>query len=126
MPSPAEARAGYLTIDAVTALAVTTIAVSASVGLAVHVVARVADARDRLAAARLAETIYEELYAGERPDGRVRGEEGGRAWAYDIQTRRTADGGTGSSARSGRITVARRKRDDLVVEAVLPPAPATP
>lgn len=105
------------------ALSITTIAVTAAVVLASTTVARISQARDKLIAARIAEDIYESLYAGERPDGAHSGETEGRKWSYATTTGGTAD--TPSSARRARIIVDRRLRDDLVVDAVLPAAPAT-
>jgi len=120
---PDPARDGYLTIDAMVALSITTIAVTAAVVLASTTVARISQARDKLIAARIAEDIYEDLYAGERPDGVQHGETQGRTWSYATTTAGSAD--TPSSARRARIVVDRRMRDDLVVDAVLPAAPAT-
>lgn len=120
---PDPAREGYLTIDAMVALSITTIAVTAAVVLASTTVARISQARDKLIAARIAEDIYEGLYAGERPDGAQRGETEGRTWSYATTTAGTAE--APSSARRARIVVERRLRGDLVVDAVLPAAPAT-
>lgn len=116
-------REGYLTVDAMAALSITTIAVTAAVALASTTVARVSQARDKLIAARIAEDIYEGLYAGERPDGAQHGETEGRTWSYATNTAGTAD--APSSARRARIVVERRQRGDLVIDAVLPAAPAT-
>jgi len=117
-------RAGYLTIDAMVALVITTVAVSAAVGLAANTVMRIAQARDRLVAAKIAEDLYEGLYAGERPDGQQTGESDGRAWRYSTTSAATPE--RPSVARRVRIVVDRRQHDALIVEAVLPPAPATP
>lgn len=118
-----ERRSGYLTIDALTALTIGGIAIAAAVGLASVAVARISQARDRLAAAVVASSLYEDLYAGERPDGRQAGIMSGRSWSYAIGSAGVPD--RPSSARTGTITVDRKLRPDLVVEVVLPPAPDT-
>lgn len=124
MPShPDPARSGYLTVDAMVGLAVTTIAVAAAVGLAANAVARVSQARDRLTAVRIAGDLYEEIYAGERPDGRHAGATDGRTWTYESASAATPE--RPSLARQVRITVDRRHGPDLVVDAFVPPAPAT-
>lgn len=116
-------RSGYLTIDALTALTIGGIAIAAAVGLASVAVARISQAKDRLAAAVVASNLYEELYAGERPDGRHAGVMNGRSWSYSVGPAGVPD--RPSSARAGAITVDRKLRPDLVVEIVLPPAPDT-
>lgn len=118
-PDPTIARGGYLTIDALVALAVTTIAVTAAVGLAAQTAARVTSARDRLAAAQTAARLYEDLYQGRRPDGVHMGAEGGRAWRYTLSRTKDAD------VRTGSLSVDRRGREPLKVALALPPAPAT-
>lgn len=115
-------REGYLTVDALVALAVTTLAVTAAVALASNTVANVSRARDRLTAARVADDIYQGLYAGERADGAHSGQTNGRTWSY---TTSSAGDDLPASVRKVRIVVDRKLRTDLVVEAVLPPAPAT-
>lgn len=125
-PLPCErttGRAGYLTVDALVGLAVATIAVSAAVGLAANVVTRMAQARDRLTAVRVADDLYEDLYAGARADGRHAGTTDGKAWTYNSTS--AATDGAPSSARKVRITVDRRFGPDLIVDAYVPPAPAT-
>lgn len=119
----ARGREGYLTIDALVGLAVTTLAVTAAVALASNTVANVSRARDRLAAVRIADDLYEGLYAGERADGAQSGVTDGRTWSYATST--AGDDGQTSAVRKVRIVVDRKLRPDLVVEAVLPPAPAT-
>lgn len=120
---PSASREGYLTIDAMVALSITTIAVTAAVVLASTTVARITQARDKLVAARIAEHIYEELYAGERAEGAQSGDIEGRRWAYETTPFGSSE--APSRARRARIVVERRLRDDLVVEAILPPVPAT-
>lgn len=117
------AREGYLTVDALVALAVTTVAVTAAVALASNTVANVSRARDRLAAVRIADDLYEGLYAGARAEGAQTGVTDGRTWSYTTSS--ASDDVRPSSVRRVRIVVDRRLRPDLVVEAVLPPAPAT-
>jgi type II secretion system protein I len=117
------AREGYLTVDALVALAVTTVAVTAAVALASNTVANVSRARDRLAAVRIADDLYEELYAGERADGAQTGVTDGRTWSYTTSS--ADDDPQPSAVRRIRIVVDRKLRPDLVIEAVLPPAPAT-
>lgn len=119
---PASSRDGYLTVDALVALTVTTVAVTAAVALASNTVANVSRARDRLAAAQVADEIYQGLYAGERADGEHSGQTDGRAWSY---TTSSAGDDQPASVRKARIVVDRRLRPDLIVEAVVPPAPAT-
>lgn len=114
---------GYLTIDALVALGVTTLAVTASVALASTTVARMNQARDRLAAARVAETLYEDLRVGHRPDGQQSGEMEGRAWSYSVE--QDAGDNLARPARRARIVVERRARAPLTIDAVLPLAPAT-
>ena len=116
-------RDGYLTVDALVALAVTTLAVSAAVALASHTVAQIARARDRLTAVRIADDIYEGLYSGELADGAHNGVTEGRSWSYTAASAATDE--QPSFARKVRIVVDRKFRSDLVVEAVMPPAPAT-
>gem|GEM_PF-2887893 len=117
-------REGYLTIDAMVALSIAVLAVAAAVALASNAVTRMAQARDRLTAVRIADDLYEGLYAGERPDGQQSGETDGRSWTYTSLSAATAD--TPSVARRLRITVDRRFGPDLTVEAVVPPAPNEP
>ena len=112
-------RGGYLTVDALVGLAVATLGLAAAVGLASTAVTRLAQAKDRLTAVRIADDLYEELYAGDRPDGQQSGATDGRSWTYESQKDDT------SLARRVRIAVDRRFGGDLVIEAVLPPAPAT-
>jgi len=119
----AAGRAGYLTVDALVGLAVATIAVSAAVGLAAHTVTRMAQARDRLTAVRIADDLYEGLYAGERPDGQHGGTTDGKAWTYSSIS--AAAGGGPPSVRKVRIVVSRRFGPDLVVDAWAPVAPGT-
>lgn len=116
-------RDGYLTIDALVALSITVLAVTAAVTLAANAVSRMAQARDRLTAVRVADDLYEQLYTGERPDGRQSGVTEGRSWTYVSSS--AATDGTPSVARRLRIVVDRRFGPDLVIEAVVPPAPAT-
>jgi len=106
------------------ALTITVLAVSAAVALASNAVSRMAQARDRLTAVRVADDLYEDLYAGERPDGQQSGTTDGRSWTYISSSAATAD--TPSVARRLRITVDRRFGPDLVVDAVLPPTPHEP
>ncbi|MEJ6790941.1 hypothetical protein BrevBR_15465 [Brevundimonas sp. BR2-1] len=122
MPCRRSRRRGYLTIDALVALSITVLAVSAAVGLAASAVTRLAQARDRLASVRIADDLYEELYAGERPDGQQSGTTDGRSWTYATSSAATPT--VPSVARRTRITVDRRFGPDLVVDAVLPPVPA--
>lgn len=110
-------------MDALVGLAITALAVSAAVGLGANAVTRIAQARDRLTAVRIAGDLYEDLYAGERPDGRHSGSTDGRPWTYESTSAATPQ--TPSLARRLRIVVDRRFGGDLVVEAVAPPAPAT-
>lgn len=117
-------REGYLTIDAMVALTITVLAVSAAVALASNAVSQMAKARDRLTAVRVADDLYEDLYAGERPDGQQSGTTDGRSWTYTSNSATTAD--APSVARRLRITVDRRFGADLVVDAVLPPTPHEP
>lgn len=117
-------RSGYLTIDAMVALSITTLAVAAAVGLASNAVTRLAQARDRLTTVRIADDLYEGLYAGERPDGQQSGTTDGRSWTYTTTSAATAT--VPSAARRAKITVDRRFGPDLVIDAVLPPAPAGP
>ena len=117
-------REGYLTIDAMVALSITVLAVSAAVALASNAVSRMAQARDRLIAVRIADDLYEGLYAGERPDGQQSGTTDGRSWTYTSTSATTAD--TPSVARRLSITVDRRFGPDLTVDAVLPPAAIEP
>lgn len=123
MPPDRGGRTGYLTVDAMVGLAVTTIAVAAAVGLAANAVTRLSQARDRLTAVRIASDLYEDIYAGERPDGQQTGTTDGRSWAYESTSAATPD--QPSLARRVRITVDRRFGGDLVIEAVVPPAPVT-
>lgn len=118
------AREGYLTIDAMVALSITVLAVAAAVALASNAVSRMAQARDRLTAVRIADDLYEGLYAGERPDGQQSGTTDGRSWTYTSTSAGTAE--APSVARRLRITVDRRFGPDLTVEAVVPPAPVAP
>lgn len=127
MPLPckfSKDREGYLTIDAMVALSITVLAVAAAVALASNAVSRMAQARDRLAAVRIADDLYEGLYAGERPDGQQSGTTDGRSWTYTSTSAATAD--TPSVARRLRITIDRRFGPDLTVEAVVPPTPTQP
>lgn len=120
MPSSTPSRrGGYLTVDALVGLAVATLGIAAAVGLASTAVTRLAQAKDRLTAVRIADDLYEDLYAGDRPDGQQSGATDGRSWTYESQKDDT------SLARRVRIAVDRRFGGDLVIEAVLPPAPAT-
>jgi len=121
---PSGGREGYLTIDAMVALSITVLAVAAAVALASNAVSRMAQARDRLTAVRIADDLYEGLYAGERPDGQQSGTTDGRTWTYTSTSAATAD--TPSVARRLRITVDRRFGPDLTVEAVVPPTPNEP
>ncbi|MFN3537220.1 MAG: hypothetical protein ACK4Y4_07235 [Brevundimonas sp.] len=114
-------REGYLAVDALVALAVTALTVTAAVALAAEAAGRVAQARDRLAAARVAEDIYEGLYEGARSDGEHGGETGGREWRYE--TSPAGDEAEPSSARQAVIVVERRFGGDLTLEAYLPPTP---
>jgi len=122
-PDASSARGGYLTIDAMVALTITVLAVAAAVALASNAVSRMAQARDRLTATRIADDLYEDLYAGERAGGQQVGETEGRSWTYTSTGAGTDD--VPSAARRVRIVVDRRFGPDLVVEAVVPPAPAT-
>lgn len=106
------------------ALSITVLAVAAAVALASNAVSRMAQARDRLTAVRIADDLYEGLYAGERPDGQQSGTTDGRTWTYTSTSAATAD--TPSVARRLRITVDRRFGPDLTVEAVVPPTPSEP
>lgn len=106
------------------ALSITVLAVAAAVALASNAVSRMAQARDRLTAVRIADDLYEGLYAGERPDGQQSGTTDGRSWTYTSTSAATAD--TPSVARRLRITVDRRFGPDLTVDAVVPPAPNDP
>lgn len=119
----AAGRAGYLTVDALVGLAVATIAVSAAVGLAAHTVTRMAQARDRSTAVRIADTLYEDLSVGARPDGQHSGITDGAAWTYSAINATTE--GAPPSVRKVRITVQRRFGRPLVVDAWTPAAPAT-
>jgi hypothetical protein len=126
-PLPCESsggREGYLTIDAMVALSITVLAVAAAVALASNAVSRMAQARDRLIAVRVADDLYEGLYAGERPDGQQSGTTDGRSWTYTSTSAATAD--TPSVARRLRITVDRRFGPDLTVDAIVPPTPNQP
>lgn len=124
MPCDRKARrSGYLTIDALVGLAIAVLTVTAAVGLASNAVTRLAQARDRLTAVRIADELYEGVYAGERPDGQHAGATEGRAWTYESTSAATET--QRSLARRVRITVDRRFGGDLVVEAFVPPAPAT-
>lgn len=114
-------REGFLAVDALVALAVTALTVTAAVALAAEAAGRVAQARDRLAAARMAEDIYEGLYEGTRSDGEHRGETGGREWRYE--TSPAGEETAPSSARQAVIVVERRFGGDLTLDAYLPPAP---
>lgn len=116
---PDPARGGYLTVDALVALAVGTIAVTAAVGLAAQTAVRVTGARDRLAAAQTAAGIYEDLYQGRRPDGVHQGNEGGREWRYTVQAVE------GAGVRAGRLEVDRHGRAPLEIDLALPLVPAT-
>lgn len=106
------------------ALAITVLAVAAAVALASNAVSRMAQARDRLTAVRIADDLYEGLYAGERPDGQHSGTTDGRSWTYISTSAATAE--TPSVARRLRITVDRRFGPDLTIEAVAPPTPNEP
>lgn len=106
------------------ALSITVLAVAAAVALASNAVSRMAQARDRLTAVRIADDLYEGLYAGERPDGQQSGTTDGRSWTYTSTSAAAAD--TPSVARRLRITVDRRFGPDLTVEAVVPPTPNEP
>ncbi len=117
-------REGYLTIDAMVALSITVLAVAAAVALASNAVSRMAQARDRLTAVRIADDLYEGLYAGERPDGQQSGTTNGRSWTYTSTSAATAE--TPSVARRLRITVDRRFGPDLTVDAIVPPTPSEP
>ncbi len=117
-------RRGYLTIDAMVALSITVLAVAAAVALASNAVSRMAQARDRLTAVRIADDLYEGLYAGERPDGQQSGTTDGRSWTYTSTSAATAN--TPSVARRLRITVDRRFGPDLTVDAIVPPTPNQP
>ena len=119
LSSAPSSRGGYLTVDALVGLAVATLGVAAAVGLASTAVTRLTQAKDRLTAVRIADDLYEDLYAGDRPDGQQSGATDGRSWTYESQKDDT------SLARRVRIAVDRRFGGDLVIEAVLPPAPAT-
>ena len=121
-PDSARSRDGYLTIDALVGLAIAVLAVSAALALAVNVVQRVNQARDRLTATRVASDLYEAIYAGERPDGRHAGETDGRAWTYTSESAATSD--QPSLARRVRISVSRRSGGDLTIDAYVPPQPA--
>ena len=117
-------REGYLTIDAMVALSITVLAVAAAVALASNAVSRMAQARDRLTAVRIADDLYEGLYAGERPDGQQSGTTNGRSWTYTSTSAATAE--SPSVARRLRITVDRRFGPDLTVDAIVPPTPSEP
>lgn len=106
------------------ALSITVLAVAAAVALASNAVSRMAQARDRLTAVRIADDLYEGLYAGERPDGQQSGTTDGRTWTYTSTSAATAD--TPSVARRLRITVDRRFGPDLTVDAIVPPTPNDP
>lgn len=106
------------------ALSITVIVVASAVTLASTAVSRLSQARDRLTAVRVAEDLYEGLYAGERPDGQQSGTTDGRSWTYSSASASTET--ALSLARRVKISVDRRFGADLVVEAVLPPAPVTP
>lgn len=106
-------------MDALVGLAVATIGVAAAVGLAATAVTRLAQAGDRLTAVRIADDLYEDLYAGDRPDGQQSGVTDGRSWTYESLDDHALP------LRRVRISVDRRFGADLVVQAVLPPAPAT-
>lgn len=116
-------RAGYLTVDALVGLAVATIAISAAVGLAAQTVTRMAQARDRLTAVRVADELYEGLYSGTRPDGQHSGTTDGKSWIYSSISE-AAEGGP-SYVRKVRIVVNRRFGPALTVDAWVPAAPAT-
>lgn len=105
------------------ALMIAVLAVAAAVALASNAVSRMAQARDRLTAVRIADDLYEGVYAGERPDGQQAGETEGRSWTYTSTGAGMEE--APSAARRLRIVVDRRFGPDLVVEAVVPPAPAT-
>lgn len=105
------------------ALTITVLAVAAAVSLASNAVSRMAQARDRLTAVTVADDLYEDLYAGARPDGQQAGMTEGRSWTYTSGSAATDE--IPSVARRLRIVVDRRFGPDLVVEAVVPPAPAT-
>lgn len=115
-------RDGYLSIDALVGLAIAVLTVTAAVGLASNAVMRLAQARDRLTAVRIADELYEGIYAGERPDGQQTGATEGRSWTYESTNAATET--EPSAARRVRITIDRRFGGDLVVEAFVPPAPA--
>ena len=106
------------------ALSITVLAVAAAVALASNAVSRMAQARDRLTAVRIADDLYEGLYAGERPDGQQSGTTDGRSWTYTSTSAATAN--TPSVARRLRITVDRRFGPDLTVDAIVPPTPNQP
>lgn len=106
------------------ALSITVLAVSAAVGLAANTVTRLAQARDRLASVRIADDLYEGLYAGGRPDGQQSGTTDGRSWTYTTSSAATPT--VPSVARQARITVDRRFGPDLVIDAFLPPGPTEP
>jgi len=100
-------------------LAVATLGVAAAVGLASTAITRLAQAKDRLTAVRIADDLYEDLYAGDRPDGQQSGATDGRSWTYESLD------DDALPYRRVRIAVDRRFGGDLVIEAALPPAPAT-
>lgn len=105
------------------ALTITVLAVTAAVSLASNAISRMAQARDRLTAARVADDLYEDLYAGVRPDGQQAGVTEGRSWTYTSTSAATE--AAPSVARRLRIVVNRRFGPALVVDAIVPPVPAT-
>ena len=122
MPRNRGRRGGYLTVDALVGLSITALAVAAALTLAANVVQRVNQARDRLTAVRIAGDLYEDLYAGARPDGRGAGATDGRRWTYSSESASTPE--RPSLARNVRITVDRRWGPDLEIRAVVPPVPS--
>lgn len=115
-------RRGFMAVDALVGLAVVTITVAGAVALAADAAGRIARAQDRLTAARVAETVYEGIYAGNHRGDAGSGAMEGRTWRYELTP--AGSDAEPSSARRARIVVERRWRGELVVEAVLPPEPA--
>lgn len=121
MPSAVPQRGGYLTVDAMVGLAIGTIAIIGTVSLAADVYRRVADAHVRLEHAQIVRAIYEDIYAGHIPDGQHGGQEKGLRWHYSSVQKR----GDTAGFRAVRIEARRTGHTPLVIDVVMPPAPAT-
>ena len=117
-------RRGFVTLDALVGITLVVLAVAAAVAVAAGAVTSIARVRDRLEAASVARDLYEDLYFGRRPDGQYEGETDGRSWSYEVQSAATVV--QPSLARRAVIRVDRRRGNDLLIEAHLPPVPASP